>query len=146
MSYKKYLCEFEEKSYTNYSDQTPSTDEFMYSNTKALELYGQGKRFTIEDNLLFYEVIKIVRDVVDRHFYSQQLQFYIQIADKVVQFTFIIDKVDAKYSYFVETLFMFITTQIYRKYGTFFTITREDEILGDNKISLKVKVKKNKEE
>jgi len=143
MSYRKYIREFEEKIY---SDLNPSTDEFMYSNAKALELYGQGKRFKIEDNLLFYEIVKIVRDVVDRHFYSQEVQFHIQIANKEVQFTFIINKVDAKYSYFVETLFMFINNQIYRRYGTFFKVTREDEQLGDNKIALKVKVKKTEEE
>jgi hypothetical protein len=41
---------------------------------------------------------------------------------------------------------MFISTQIYRRYGTFFIVTREDEQLEDNKIALKVKVKKTEEE
>lgn len=146
MSYKEYLQEFEDQSYVNTSNLTPSTDDFMYPNAKAMEIYSQGKRFQIEDNLIYYEIVKIVRDIVDRHFYSQQVQFYIQIANKAVIFKFVIDKVDAKYSYFVETLYMFITTQIYRRYGTYFTVTREDELLGDNKIVLKVKVEKTKEE
>lgn len=152
MSYstKKYLREFEEKIDTAYkktdSDLNSSTDEIMYSNARALEIYGRGKRFDIEDNIILYEVVKIVREIVDKHFYQPEVRFFIQVADRQAEFTFIVDKTDAKYSYFIETLFMFISGEIYRTYGDYFILEREDELLEDNKVKLKITVKKNEEE
>jgi hypothetical protein len=142
-SYGDYINNFS-KDIAN-SDLTPSSDEYMYSNAKAMEIYGQGKRFQIEDNTLNYEVVKIVKDIVDRHFYHVQLQFYVQVANKGVVFTFVMDKSDAQYSYFMETLYMFITSQIYKTYGSYFLVSREDEQLENNLISLKIKVKKDEE-
>ena len=146
MSYKKYLLEYEEKTATVHSDQLKSTDDVMYSNARALELYGQGKRFNIEDNVTLYEIVKIVREIVDKHFYYIPVQFYIQIADREAHFTFIIDKVDIKFSYFVETLFMFITTQIYRIYGNYFVVERTQENKENNKVEMTVIVKKSETE
>jgi len=142
MHYKKYLQEFEEKSY---SDVLKSTDDIMYSNARAMEIYGRGKRFDIADNLILYEVVKIVRDTIDKHFYQNSVKFSIQIADREAHFTFIVGKEDAKYSYFLETLFMYITNEIYRTYGNYFNIDREEKSAGKNKVKLKIIVKKNEE-
>ena len=143
MSYRQYLKEFEE---TSFSDPTVSTDDYMYSNAKAMEIYGQGKRFTIEDNLMFYEVVKIVKDVIDRHYYQNQTQLYIQIKDKELVFSFLIDKTENRYTFFIETLYMFVTTQIYRQFGNYFEISREDGVTEDNKVVLKIFVKKTEEQ
>lgn len=143
MYYKEYFREFEEKIY---NDLIPSTDNIMYSNARAMEIYGQGKRFKIEDNLLFYEVIKVVRDVIDKHFYQNSIRFYTEIANKEVTFTFVMDMMDIKYSYFLETLYMFITSQLFKKFGDYFEISREDEIRENNEAILKINVKMRREE
>ena len=139
MSYKQYLIEHETRLY---SDPIQSTDEYMYTNARALELYGHGKRFQIEDNSLLYEVIKIFKDVIDRHFYQNQIRTSIQIADKSVIFTLLIAKDDVKFSYFVETIYMFIATQIFKQFGKYFEISREDDVSEDNNVILKIKVTK----
>lgn len=143
MHYKTYLREHEETQL--HDDPIHSTDEYMYSNARALDLYGQGKRFEIEDNLIYYEIVKVVRDLVDKHFYQHPVQFYIQVANKEVVFTFVIGRVDAKYSYFIETLYMFITTQIYRQFGSFFKVSREDEVIDNDRVVLRIKVKKSED-
>ena len=133
---KNYLAEFEEK---HLSDKLGSTDEFMYSNARALDIYGQGKRFKIEDNQLFYEVVKIVKEIIDRHYYNQQVTLSVDIANKAVLFTFIVDSKDIKHSYFIETLYMFINIQLSRQYGGYFKILRDD-YQADGKSVLKIKV------
>ncbi|MEM4261312.1 MAG: hypothetical protein QXG00_08765 [Candidatus Woesearchaeota archaeon] len=143
MSYTSYLREFEERVY---SDLTPSTDDIMYANARAMDIYGQGKRFQIEDNLIYYEIVKIIREIVDKHFYQHPVHFYIQVANKEAIFTFIIEKIDAKYSYFVETLYMYVTTQIYRKFGDYFNVIREDEVEDNDSVIMRIIVRKAKKE
>lgn len=45
--------------------------EVMYPNAGLIDIYADGKAFKISDNTKLYEVIKVVKDIIDFQFYNK---------------------------------------------------------------------------
>jgi hypothetical protein len=145
MTYKSYLKEYEEYRQNIMSDTPKSTDTFMYSNAKAIDIYAHGKSFKIQDNLKLYEVVKIVRDSIDRHYYQCQIGMRIDVGNKKAVFHFFFNKKDREYYYISGTLNQFISTQLFKVYGNYFKVTSEEKNLENSDVELEVTVEINEE-
>ena len=73
-------------------DIAKSTLDLMQNKTPIVNLYGDGKGFSISDNAKLYEIVKIVKNIVDLNFYNQNVttmsfQFSIDVKQSAVVFT-----------------------------------------------------------
>lgn len=81
MCYKKYLKEI-----VDLSDPIPSDQDKIDSNSKILNIYKNGKSFSIYDNSNILNVIKLVKDFVDRNRNIFGMSYQIDMEGKEVRF------------------------------------------------------------
>jgi hypothetical protein len=107
------------------SDPILNADEFMNSNSKLMSLYADGKGFNLTDNLDLYEVIKLVKDLTDKHFYFKDLVWKADIANRKVVITFKLGNGKEENDFFLQGVKQYILTQIFKKFGSVYTIDTE---------------------
>jgi hypothetical protein len=66
-----------------FGNKPKSIDDIMKVTAPVLDLYGNQKDFKISDNTVLYEIVKVVKDIIDTKFYSR--------GDQSLNFSFAID-------------------------------------------------------
>ena len=128
----------------------------------VIDAYSQGKNFTIGDNTKLYEIIKVVKDVVDNQFYNRGARafsfgFTIDVKSHCVCFNITMDDDQATSNMenkttdpasiqtpmdFAQKLADLITFQVQRKYMDSVDVERKvepvmsnDSFLGSNNMT-----------
>lgn len=130
------------------SDKVHKSDDFMYSNSDAVSYYSKGNGFKVNDNQEFYEVIKLVKDVTDKHLYVRNLKWKSNIKDKKVEFDFILgDDVSNKDSndFFMNGIEQHLMLNIFKKFGSIFIMKSFFYKDSEEKNVLKITLERNKE-
>jgi hypothetical protein len=105
------------------SDEVMNADGYMYSNSDSMSYYSRGNGFEIEDNIDFYEVVKIVKDLTDKHIFLKNLVWKVDIGGGEALFTFELDGEDSSeevHDFFYESMNQFLVSNILLKFGDFF--------------------------
>ena len=149
-----YLAEKEQFYYPNEpkaednSDIVLNSDDFMYSNTDAQSYYARGNGFNIEDNQEFYQVVKLVKDMTDKHIFFKDLTWKVNIAHRKAVFIFKIgNKEDNRTDdVFLQGVHQFVSLECWRRYGDLFNIGTEFTTDLDNNRVMILTVQKNEGE
>lgn len=152
----KYLKEKEEyffpkteESIPDKSDYTLNADEFMYSKSDHQSYYSKGNGSEFNDNQEFYEVIKIVKDMTDKHLYNRDLSWKVNVGKGKAEFIFTVgEDVDSKESndFFMKGIEQHLLLNIFKKFGTIFKVESGFFKDDDGKDILKIIVIRDKDE
>jgi hypothetical protein len=76
---------------TSKGDKPKSTDDIVYPSAPIVDIYADGSAFSIHDNQKLYEIIKVVKNIIDRQFFNQgkrtlSFAFNINVLNKLVEF------------------------------------------------------------
>ena len=102
--------------------------DFMKSNTDMQTYYSQGKGFDVADNSGLYEVIKLVKDMTDKHLYVKDIVWKVDIANRQAVFTFTLgdsETPDEGNDFFLQGIQQYIIAELIRKYGPLYKIDTE---------------------
>jgi len=101
------------------------TEEIEYSTEAGFKttkdapifnIYGAGKQFRIRDNSILFEIVKMVKDVLDKHFYRDQIIYDIDIKYDVLEMKFVMSRGEYKAEAFVEGIADWIRNKMFKKY------------------------------
>jgi len=104
------------------SDPILNADEFMYSNSEPQNYYSRGKGFDLTDNSELYEIIKLVKDLTDRHFYIKNMTWKVNIAHREAEFVFKLRDGDDSNEFFLNGVREFISSEVVRVFGQRYSI------------------------
>jgi len=109
------------------SDPVLDADEFMYSNSDPLSYYSRGNGINLADNSDLYEVIKLVKDVTDKHLYMRDMTWKVNIANRSANFIFRLgdeDDTDTN-GFFLQGVQQYIVSELWKRYGPFYDVNAE---------------------
>jgi hypothetical protein len=111
------------------SDFIHAQDDVMYSNADVVSYYSNGIGFDLTDNTELYEIVKLFRDIVDKHLYSNNFKYNITVKNRELKLFFEYDKED-KHAFFLERLIDIFVTKvsiIFKNQYTFKNETRDSD-------------------
>jgi hypothetical protein len=114
----------------NNSDQVPNTSDFMYSNSEPLTYYARGNGFDLTDNQDFYEVIKLIKDFVDRNVFAKNMTWKADIKNRKLQISFTVGDGSETDEFFFDGLRMYILSKVKARF--FDAIEDDIEIINAN--------------
>jgi formyltetrahydrofolate synthetase len=107
-------------------------DPFTGVNAPILNLYATGDSFKINDNSKLYEIIKLFKDLTDKHQYLQSLTYAIDVNNKLVKFTVVTDNDHIISKAMLDGILNMLATSIAMKFGDTFDFNYEvRDIMGD---------------
>jgi len=134
----------------NNSDPTLNSDEFLYSNSDSMSFYARGNGFDIADNQDLYEIIKLVKDLTDKHLYFRDMFWKVDVARRKAVFNFILGKevTDESDEFFLKGVQQYVTTQMIKKFGNLYMIDAKflNNSEGQKIMKLTIERDKNEEE
>jgi len=123
-------------------------EDFRKSNTEPMTYYAKGNGFDLTDNSDLYEVVKLVKDMVDRHLYMRDLTWKVDIAHRKAVFVFTLgnlyyeDEVD---DFFLQGVQQYVTGDMMKRYGSLYNIDSEFSKNGTGQNIMTLTVKKRSE-
>jgi len=139
--YKKYLMEttdIEElkkiqKKVNNMSDDPQKTD--LSPTAEFLKAYSKGEdEAVLLDNQILYEIIKIVKDIMDKHLYIREISYLAKLSQNKVEFDIIYEVYENLADYYVDGMVDFIEAIIEQRYPNSFEFDRrKKEVLTPRK-------------
>lgn len=124
------------------SDPVLDASEFM-PNSELQRIYSKGKGLDITDNQDLYEVIKLVKDMTDKHLYMRDMTWKVDIANRKANFTFKVDSVNSD-DFFLKGIQQYVVQEIFKKFGPLYKV--DTKYLKDNKGNSIMELKVEKEE
>lgn len=95
--------------------------DYVKSNSRIFDIYGSGSTLDMQDNQRIYEVIKVVKDIMDRHLFINSVQYRTNNRTKSVVFHFILtDDDDMANEFFLQGLLQYVTNEVNNKIGSAF--------------------------
>ena len=118
-------------------------EKFEQEVSPVLDIYGNGKDFEITDNQQLYEIVKMVKDILDKHFYAENFLYNmgVEYNKLIVKFMDEDEKKDAISiknsmwtSYILDDIIGFIELEFNRKYPN--KVKVKKEIIGEDDIRI----------
>lgn len=130
------------------SDATLDADEFLYGNSQLISYYSKGNGFKLNDNQDYYEVIKMVKDMTDKHFYHRDMVWKVDVAHNKAVFQFKLGKSEnlEQNNFFLSGIQQYILTGLLKKFGDSYKIDTEFSKSLDGQDVMTVKVEKDKKQ
>lgn len=132
----------------NNSDPTLNSDEFLYSNSDSMSFYARGNGFNITDNLDLYEIIKLVKDLTDKHLYFRDMSWNVDVVRRKAIFNFILGKevTDESDEFFLKGVQQYVTTQMIKKFGNLYMIDAKFLNNNEGQKTMKLTIERDKNE
>ncbi|MFW6282044.1 MAG: hypothetical protein ACOC1O_04550 [bacterium] len=127
------------------SDPILNADEFIKSNSDIMDFYSKGKGFDLTDNLELYEVVKMVKDLLDKHLFQEDVTWKVDIANRKAIFTFKIKGDNNKY--FLHRIQYYVINKISVKFSNVFDIKTKliNNSFGNENVMIMIINEKEKE-
>jgi hypothetical protein len=128
------------------SDPIGDVDDFK-PNSEMQKFYARGSGLDITDNQDLYEVVKMVKDMTDKHLYARDMTWKVDIANRKATFSFISgeNEDDVVNEFFLQGVQQYIITEILRKFGPLYKIDSDFLKNKDGRNVMKLVVQKGKE-
>ena len=121
----------------------------MYSNTDNQTFYARGNGADIPDNQDFYEVVKLVKDMTDRHLYMRDMTWKVDIARRKAVFTFTVGETEEDIEvndFFLQGIQQHLLSSMWKQFGAFYKIDTKFVKDNDGRNIMRLEVKKDKDE
>ena len=110
-------------------------------------MYSDGKHLNISDNQDLFEIVKIIKDFTDKHFYAQNFKYltevsYRTLTIKIIQNPNTLGQGDIM-DYHVSSVIQFIISNIERIYPGKYSLTSSKKTLSNGLEETKVVIKQN---
>jgi len=130
------------------SDPILNADEFLYSNADAQSFYARGNGFNITDNQDLYEVIKLIKDMTDRHLYMRELSWKVDVKNRRAHFIFRLgnEENDITEDFFLQGINQYVISELWKKYGPLYDVDVKFDKDGSGQNVMEMTVAKNKDE
>lgn len=133
--YKKYLMETfgvddnsRQQQVRNMSDDPEETD--LSPTAEFLKSYSTASDEAIElDNQVLYEIIKVVKDVMDKHFYVREISYLAKMSQNKVEFDITYEIFNNLADYYVDGMVDFIESVIEQKFPNSFEFDRRKKFV-----------------
>ena len=115
------------------SDPILNADEFMYSNTDNQTFYARGNGSDIPDNQDFYEVIKLVKDMTDKHIYVRDMVWKVDIIRRRAIFNFTVGDDEESIEvndFFLQGIQQHLLRNMWKQFGALYKI--DTKFVKDN--------------
>ena len=115
------------------SDPILDADEFMKPNAEILNMYSKGQGFDLTDNSDLYEVVKLVKDMTDKHLYMRNMKWKVDIAHRQAKFTFSLGDEMSKEAddFFLQGVQNYVMKEMVQKFGPVYKL--DTKFSKDNK-------------
>jgi len=115
-------------------NQLYNADEFLYSNTDIMSYYGRGNSFKIKDVQDFYEVIKFVKDLTDKHLFVKNVVWNANIVNNslIIKFSINKDNSNDVNNFFLNSINRYIVVQIEKRFPKKYKVTSKMKDRNDN--------------
>lgn len=126
------------------SEQSPihNADEYLYSNSELMSHYGNAKDVNINDNSRLDEVVKLIKDIFDKHFYVQNVTWKVDVKNRRVKLSFYVQNSDdGSDAFFLEGLVQHVLTSVARKFADTMELESKEVITIDDKLKLQITIK-----
>jgi hypothetical protein len=103
-----------------------NAEDFIKSNSDVLNIYSKGKDFDLTDNQNLYEVVKLMKDILDKHLFVRDIVYKFDIKNRKLTVNIELREgyEDGNY-YFLDGFYQYIVSQINLKFGSnFFKIRK----------------------
>jgi len=131
------------KKIVDLSSPLRSTDDYQ-PNSDLMDMYAKGDGFSLNNNLDLYEVIKLMKDILDRHLFVQDMTYVADTKDRSVTFTLSLnsDMVDIESDkIFLTGFYDYLVTMICQKFGReYFQMSYKIKFI-DNKSIMEIIIK-----
>lgn len=131
------------------SDPILDANEFLKPNAEIQAIYAKGQGFDLEDNLEYYEAVKLVKDMTDKNLYMRNMTWKVDIAHREAKFTFTLGDNDIEDvdEFFMNGIQQHITQNLYQKFGPIFKIDAKfsKNFKGQHNMELTIKKIENDE-
>jgi hypothetical protein len=118
-------------------------DDFMYSNSEPMSYYARGNGFDLTSNSDLYEIVKVVKDLTDKHFFVRDLVWKANIKRREVELLFTLGTGDEADQFFMDGVEHYIITNIGYKLGPYYSSEKEMITGDDGQLTLKLTIKRN---
>lgn len=129
------------------SDPIHGAEDHMYSNSDMQSFYSRGNGFVTDNHLEYYEVIKTVKDLTDKHLFLRNMTWKVDLSKgNRIFFTFVVDNIESEEAldFFLYGVQQHLILNIIKKMGEIYDIDSEITTNDKNQKILKLILIKNK--
>jgi len=139
--------EYDFQGQVDMSAELGNADEYLYSNSEPMTYYANGNGFELTDNDQLYEIIKLVHELTDKHFFVRDLTWKANIKHRYVEFIFKLGEGDDEADkFFLDGVHAYLNSEILKNFGPLYNVYKEPFVDSVGKNSAKITVKKKSEE
>ena len=121
--------------FPDHKEDENSDDPFLRDGAPILNLYDNGDGFRINDNSKLYEVIKLFKDMTDKHLFFQNVSYAIDVNKKCIVFDIVTDNDHVMTVDILHTFVDNLKAQIEKRFGKSFEFEiqnkDDNDILGN---------------
>ena len=130
------------------SDKPHGAEDYTYSNSDMQSFYSRGNGFVADDNSEFYEAIKAVKDLTDKHLFLRNLTWKVEKSSGKIIFSFTVTNLDSEEStnFFLHGVQQHLSLNLIRKFGSIYDIDTKFMKDEENNMILKLILKRNENE
>ena len=106
------------------SDQILDPEEFLKPNSEIQKAYAKGTGFDLTSNSDLYEVVKLVKDMTDKHLYMRDMTWNVDIAHRKAKFTFRLnDEMSSEADdFFLQGVQQYVMKEMIQKFGPLYKL------------------------
>jgi len=115
------------------SDKPHGAEDYTYSNSDMQSFYSRGNGFVTDDHAEFYEAIKAVKDLTDKHLFLRNMVWKVDSDGKKIIFSFIVKKQDSDEAtdFFLHGVQQHLILNLIKKFGNIYDFdskfTKDDD-------------------
>jgi len=150
----EYLTEKEMEFYDNpkvvqkvpdASDPIHGAEDHMYSNSDMQSFYSRGNGFVTDNHSEYYEAIKAIKDLTDKHLFLRNMTWRVDLLEKEIIFTFVVTKMDSEDTndFFLQGIQQHLILNLIRRLGDIYDIDSKISVDEENHKILKLILMRN---
>ena len=122
---------------TDTSDKTRGAEDYTYSNSDMQSFYSRGNGFVTDDRSEYYEAIKAIKDLTDKHLFLRNMVWKVDNDGRKIVFSFVVTKLesDEATDFFLHGVQQHLILNLTKKLGNIYDMdskfSKDNE---DNKI------------
>ena len=127
------------------SDKPHGAEDYTYSNSDMQSFYSRGNGFVTDDNTEYYEAIKAVKDLTDKHLFLRNMTWKVGMKDDKIIFTFTVTNLESEEEtdFFLHGVQQHLVLNLTKRLGNIYDVNSEFIKDKENQHILKLILTKN---
>lgn len=106
------------------SDKPHGAEDYTYSNSDIQSFYSRGNGFVTNDHSEYYEAIKAIKDLTDKHLFLRNMVWKVDNDGRKIIFSFVVKKIDSDEAtdFFLHGVQQHLILNIVKKLGNIYDL------------------------